>query len=69
MTNPLAEGAYNVIREVQPELLPLIKRLLDLRLTPSQIATRVSPHDAGLAGLVEMAADHMRETKTRPAPA
>jgi len=64
--NSLSEGAFQTIKKVQPSLLIVIGDLLNLKQSPIQIANRVARRDAALAGLVEMAADYMKETGLRP---
>ena len=54
-------GAYETICEIQPSLITTIERLLNLGQSPNQIANKVAKRDVFLAGLVEMAATHMKQ--------
>ena len=60
----MEEAAYKVIQETQPTMLEAIKDLLDKGQTPRQIGDFVARRDVALAGLVEMAANHMKKEAT-----
>ena len=59
----LEKMAFEVIQETTPMLISAIKVLLNLEQTPQKIARRVSIKDPFLAGLVEMAAEHMQQAE------
>lgn len=59
----MKKAAFEVIQKVQPSLIKAIERLLDLGQTPTQIADKVAIRDISLAGLVELAASHMKSVK------
>lgn len=59
----MEESAFEVIKQVQPSLIEAIDQLLNLGQTPTQIADKVSIRDVALAGLVELAATHMKSIR------
>lgn len=63
MRSSLSQSAYEVIERVQPSLVETIKSLLDLGQSPEQITNKIARHDVALAGLCEMAIDHIQKTR------
>jgi hypothetical protein len=62
----IEEGAYKTIMRLQPTLAVVISNLIDKGQSPREIARVIARRDVFLAGIADLAANHMKTSGTRP---